>query len=85
MEHLGFDVRQNLQWCVCNFHCELLLLLISAVDGLRLDSAGNVETDFFPGFAAAATVFCTGEIYSGVPAYVCPYQEVMDSTLNYPV
>ena len=59
--------------------------LQDVVDGLRLDSAGNVNPSFFPSFCEAAGIFCTGEVYSGEPKWVCPYQEVLDSTLNYPV
>ncbi|KAI9734150.1 MAG: hypothetical protein M1818_006645 [Claussenomyces sp. TS43310] len=55
------------------------------IDGLRLDSAGNVEKEFFSGFSEAAGVYCIGEIYSGVPEYACPYQEVLDGVLNYPI
>ena len=55
------------------------------VDGLRLDSAGNVDKDFFIDFTKAAAVFTTGEVNSGVPAYTCPYQTTLDSVLNYPM
>jgi len=55
------------------------------IDGLRLDSAGNVDTAFFPSFGDAANVFMIGEVNSGVVSYACPYQSVMDSILNYPV
>jgi alpha-amylase len=40
---------------------------------------------FFPSFCGSAGIFCTGEVYSGIPELVCPYQEVLDSTLNYPI
>jgi alpha-amylase len=52
---------------------------------LRLDSAGNVDKEFFINFTRAAAVFTIGEIYSGVPAYTCPYQTTLDSVLNYPM
>jgi len=35
-----------------------------SIDGLRLDSAGNVDTGFFPGFCDAAGIFCMVEVYS---------------------
>lgn len=56
-----------------------------SIDGLRLDSAGNINPGFFTSFCESAGVFCMGEVYSGDSDYVCPYQEVMDSTLNYPI
>lgn len=59
--------------------------LISIVDGLRIDTAKNVESSFFPGFTKAASVFCIGEVLDGAPSIVCPYNKVLDSTLNYPV
>lgn len=55
------------------------------VDGLRIDTAKHVDEAFYPPFEKAAGVFCTGEVFDGDPNYVCPYQNYMDSTLNYPM
>lgn len=55
------------------------------VDGLRLDSASNVDTAFFTSFTKAAGVFSTGEVLSGVISDVCPYQTTIGSVLNYPM
>ena len=30
-------------------------------------------------------MFCTGEVFSGDPTYVCDYQNSLDSVLNYPL
>lgn len=56
-----------------------------SIDGLRIDSSANINTEFFPGFCKSAGVFCMGEVYSDESDYVCTYQQVMDSTLNYPI
>ncbi|KAL1885186.1 hypothetical protein Plec18167_001843 [Paecilomyces lecythidis] len=56
-----------------------------SVDGLRVDTVKHVQKDFWPGFNNASGVFNTGEVLNGDPSYVCPYQEVMDSILNYPI
>ena len=57
----------------------------SSVDGLRLDSAINVDVDFFTSFTKAAGVFATGEVLSGLTTDVCPYQATIGSVLNYPL
>ncbi|KZF22866.1 glycoside hydrolase family 13 protein [Xylona heveae TC161] len=56
-----------------------------SVDGLRVDTVLNVDKQFFPGFSNAAGVFLTGEVTSGVSDYTCPYQQIIDSVLNYPI
>ena len=55
------------------------------VDGLRIDTAKHVDKAFWPDFNKAAGVFITGEVFDGNPAYTCPYQNYMDSVLNYPM
>jgi alpha-amylase len=45
----------------------------------------HVEKDFWPGYNSAAGVYCVGEVFSGDPAYTCPYQNYMDGVLNYPM
>jgi alpha-amylase len=55
------------------------------VDGLRVDTVKHVQKDFWPGYNKAAGVYCVGEILDGDPDYTCPYQEVMDGVLNYPM
>jgi len=54
-------------------------------DGLRIDTVKHVEKDFWPGFVAASGVFAMGEVYSGDPAYVGPYQNYMQSVVNFPM
>ncbi|KAI3479764.1 hypothetical protein L1887_58159 [Cichorium endivia] len=56
-----------------------------SIDGLRVDTVKHVRKDFWPGFNSNAGVYCTGEVLSGDPAYVSPYQGVMDGILNYPI
>lgn len=36
-----------------------------SVDGLRVDTVKHVRKSFWPGFEAAAGVFCTGEVLHG--------------------
>ncbi|KAI5241351.1 alpha-amylase [Aureobasidium subglaciale] len=55
----------------------------TSVDGLRIDTVKHVDTDFWSGFGEAAGVFITGEITNGDPYGLCPYQNYMDSVLNY--
>lgn len=55
------------------------------IDGLRVDTVKHVRKDFWPGFNSNSGVFCTGEVLSGDPSYVAPYQSVMDSLINYPL
>jgi alpha-amylase len=55
------------------------------IDGLRVDSAQQVNVDFFPDFQSAAGVYIVGEVFNGDPSYVCPYQNSMSGVLNYPV
>ncbi|KAH8593274.1 alpha-amylase [Bisporella sp. PMI_857] len=55
-----------------------------SIDGLRVDSAQQVDNAFFPGFESASGVYIVGEVYNGDPAYVCPYQNYMSGVLNFP-
>jgi alpha-amylase len=55
-----------------------------SIDGLRVDSAQQVNTDFFPSFQSAAGVYVVGEVFNGDPSYTCPYQNYMSGVLNYP-
>jgi len=56
-----------------------------SIDGLRVDSAREVNTAFFPPFESAAGVYIVGEIYVGDPSIACPFQNYMDGFLNYPM
>lgn len=58
-------------------------VLTTIVDGLRIDTVKNVDTAFWSGFEEAAGVFMTGEVVNGDPYGLCPYQNYMDSVLNY--
>lgn len=56
-----------------------------SIDGLRIDTALNVEPDFFSGFVDAAGVFAMGEAMDGDVTYVCHWEDDIGSMLNYPV
>ena len=56
-----------------------------SVDGLRIDSVKNVNKDFFPPWCKSAGVFCMGEVSEGLANYTYPYQQYMDSILDYPL
>ncbi|KAI3110421.1 CAZyme family GH13 [Penicillium roqueforti] len=56
-----------------------------SIDGLRVDTVRHVQKDFWPGYNKAAGVYCVGEVFDGDADYTCPYQEVMDGVLNYPI
>ncbi|OXV06778.1 hypothetical protein Egran_05455 [Elaphomyces granulatus] len=56
-----------------------------SVDGLRVDTVKHVQKDFWVGYQNAARVYCVGEVYYGDPEYTCPYQDIMDGLLNYPM
>ncbi|KAJ5899751.1 hypothetical protein N7495_004495 [Penicillium taxi] len=56
-----------------------------SIDGLRVDTVKHVNKDFWPGYNSAAGVYCIGEVLEGATSYTCPYQEVMDGLLNYPL
>ncbi|KAF2858248.1 glycoside hydrolase family 13 protein [Piedraia hortae CBS 480.64] len=53
------------------------------IDGLRIDSAMEVNKDFYPSFVSSSGVYAVGEVYHGSPAVICPYQDVMPGILNY--
>lgn len=54
------------------------------IDGLRFDSAQNVNQAFLPPFEAAAGMYTIGEVFNGDPARVCPYQGYVSGLMNYP-
>ncbi|KAJ5168960.1 uncharacterized protein N7482_004554 [Penicillium canariense] len=56
-----------------------------SIDGLRVDTVKHVQKDFWPGYNKAAGVYCVGEVFDGDADYTCPYQEVIDGVLNYPM
>jgi alpha-amylase len=56
-----------------------------SIDGLRIDTAVNVEPKFYPDFLKAANVFATGETMDGDNSFVCEWADAIGSVLNYPV
>lgn len=55
-----------------------------SIDGIRLDSALEVNYDFTPSFENASGVYLIGEVFNGDPAVVTPYQQYMSGLMNYP-
>lgn len=53
------------------------------VDGLRIDTAWQVDTGFWSGFLSAAGVFATGEFDDDDASIVCSGQDYLNSVLNY--
>lgn len=57
-----------------------------SIDGLRIDTALQVEKGFWPGFVAAARdTYMLGEIFNGDAKAVCDYGNYLPGVLNYPV
>ncbi|CAI7606901.1 unnamed protein product [Penicillium bialowiezense] len=56
-----------------------------SIDGLRIDTVRHVQKDFWADYNKAAGVYCVGEVFDGDVDYTCPYQEVLDGVLNYPL
>nr|POE74640.1 acid alpha-amylase [Quercus suber] len=56
-----------------------------SIDGLRIDTAINVEPGFFPGFVDASGVFAMGEAWNEDSSVVCQWEKAIGSILNYPI
>ncbi|KAE8414637.1 glycoside hydrolase superfamily [Aspergillus pseudocaelatus] len=56
-----------------------------SIDGLRVDTVKHVQKDFWRGYNQAAGIYCIGEVFNGDPIYTCPYQDIMDGVLKYPM
>lgn len=56
-----------------------------SIDGFRIDTVKHIRSEFWTGFNDAAGVYCVGEVANGDAAYSCPYTEVLDGILNYPL
>lgn len=54
-----------------------------SIDGIRLDSAMEVNTEFWSGFNDAAGVFVIAEVYSTNVDFVCSYQQYLPGLMNY--
>ncbi|KAI6910654.1 hypothetical protein KC318_g3090 [Hortaea werneckii] len=80
------DLRTEDHWVRKTFG-EWISQLVSnyTIDGLRIDTAINVEPDFFQGFLDAAGVFATGEVMNGDERLACKWSESIGSILSYPV
>ena len=80
------DLKQENEW-VATTLCSWVKELVSKYnfDGVRIDTVPEVPKWFWNDFSKAAGVFQIGEVFNGNPAYVAPYQNHMDSVLNYPL
>ncbi|KAL4887121.1 glycoside hydrolase superfamily [Aspergillus karnatakaensis] len=56
-----------------------------SIDGIRIDTARHIQKDFWRDYNDAAGVYAVGEVLHGDPEFTCPYQEVLDGVLNYPI
>lgn len=54
-----------------------------SIDGLRIDSAMQMNKDFFPTFVSSSGVYAMGEVVNGGPTFLCDYQNYMPGVLNY--
>lgn len=61
------------------------LITYFIVDGLRVDAAKHVQSEFWPAFEQAAGVYAAGEVYDGDAEELCPFQNVLSGVSNYPV
>ncbi|EME84740.1 glycoside hydrolase family 13 protein [Pseudocercospora fijiensis CIRAD86] len=56
-----------------------------SIDGLRIDTAINVQPGFFPDFVNASGLFAMGETMMGDNLFVCRWARTIGSILNYPI
>lgn len=54
-----------------------------SIDGLRIDSVMEVNTDFWASFQAAAGVYSLGEVYMERSDFVASYQNYLPGVFNY--
>ena len=54
-----------------------------SIDGLRMDSALEVDTAFWAGFGSAAGVYFVGEVDNSDAGLVCSFQDYLPGVLNY--
>lgn len=56
-----------------------------SIDGLRIDTAYQINQGFWAGFqAAAGGIHTLGEVWHDSPSVVCPYQNYLHGLMNYP-
>ncbi|EEB09064.1 alpha-amylase Aah3 [Schizosaccharomyces japonicus yFS275] len=56
-----------------------------SVDGIRVDSAKQMNTSFFPDYVSNAGVFALGEVFSYDPNMMCKYMKYSIGSTNYPL
>ncbi|CZT09340.1 hypothetical protein WAI453_003201 [Rhynchosporium graminicola] len=54
------------------------------IDGIRLDSAQQLNNAFLAPFEKAAGVYVIGEVFNGNPSYTCAYQKDVSGLMNFP-
>ncbi|EME39503.1 glycoside hydrolase family 13 protein [Dothistroma septosporum NZE10] len=56
-----------------------------SIDGLRIDTAYQINQGFWAGFqAAAGGIHTIGEVWHNNPSVVCPYENYLHGLMNYP-
>ena len=55
------------------------------IDGLRINAAQHIRTDFWQAFMEAARVFDIGEVFENDPASASKWQGPLDFILNFPL
>lgn len=56
-----------------------------SIDGLRIDAAKHVNTEYLEKVVNASGVFATGEVYESNQETTCSYQKYIPSVPNFPV
>lgn len=56
-----------------------------SIDGLRIDAAKHVNTEYLARIVDASGVFATGEVYESNQEMVCNYQNYIPSVPNFPL
>jgi len=55
------------------------------IDGLRIDAAPHIRTDFWQPLAEAAGVFCIEGVFENDPVMASKWQGPLDSILDFPL
>lgn len=78
------DIDQSQSW-VRQYLKDWIKNLVTkyGFDGIRIDTVPEVEKNFWAEYSQSAGVYSIGEVFNGNDAYVGPYQNYIDATLNY--
>ncbi|KFX88757.1 hypothetical protein V490_07424 [Pseudogymnoascus sp. VKM F-3557] len=80
------DLRTEDDDVQAEFHKWVAQLVANyTIDGLRIDSAQEVNQGFYPSFQkAAGGIHILGEVFSGDPPTLCSYLDFLSGAMNYP-